>query len=420
MDSRLEPGHAGIAGALVALAVVATGCQDPGPSDDEKRDKVLSTYADIVHATYEDSRDASENLAMAVDTFTASPSEGAWNPLKLAFHQTHNPFVEGEAFRFYGGPIDDVWGHLNAWRMDPSYIDYTQAGATGIINNPDDYPTIDKDTLLALNQADYYRDVATGFHAVEFLIWGEDLNADKSGGKRPATDYSTEPSADRRKAYLKTCAALIVDDLTDLTEVWEDGGSYRSDFLAAGNQTGIARILTGLSTLTEVELAQRLLDRGYEWEPGSDAPPDELAPFSDRTIEDLGQIVGSMENVYLGRYERVDGTMVEGDGLSKLVADADPDLDDQVKAKLEEIQTEIKLIPEPFETAVFLSPESRETVDDVRDALRELDELWVQVGMLLQVEVEQGESEDTDTGDETGDTGTDDGGTVFLPSSDMG
>ena len=112
--------------------------------------------------------------------------------------------------------------------------------------------------------------------------------------------------------------------------------------------------------------------------------------------------------------------MVEGDSLSALVADADTDLDEQVKAKLEEVQAEIKLIPEPFETAVFDSPQSRETVDDVRDALRELDELWVQVGMTLQVEVEQGESEDTGEDTGTGDTGTDDGGTVFLPSSDMG
>lgn len=418
MDSRLKPGRGGIAGALVALCFAAPGCKDPGPSDEEKRDAVLAAYADIATATYEDSLTASEGLVMAVDDFTANPSEGAFNPLKLAFHQTHNPFVKAEAFRFYGGPIDEVWEQLNAWRMDPAYIDYTASGNTGIINDPDAYPTIDEDMLLSLNQAESYRDVSTGFHAVEFLIWGQDLQVVKPG-QRPATDYDTAPNAGRRAKYLKATSALIVDDLEFLVDAWAEDGSYRADFLAAGTQTGIARILTGLSTLTEIELAQRLLDTGYEWEPGADAPPDELGAFNDRTLEDLGEAVTSMQNIYLGRYERVDGTMVEGDGLTKLVSAADSELDEAVIAKLEQIQDEILLIPEPYESAL-LDDAGKETVDDVRDALRELDELWTQVGTALAVEVEHGESEDTGDTGETGETGTDDGGTVFLPSPDMG
>jgi putative iron-regulated protein len=221
----------------------------------------------------------------------------------------------------------------------------------------------------------------------------------------------------RRAKYLEVVTTLLADDIGELADAWAEDGDYRAEFLGGG-QTGLAKILTGLSTLTEVELAARLLDHALDWEPGADAPPDELAPFSDRTLEDLEERMHAMRNVYLGSYTPVDGEPIDGQGLSELVIAVDPDLDARVLAEIDSIVADIGLVPEPFETAIFTSDESRETVDDVRDGLRRLDALWLEVAAALAVDAQHGDTGDEDT--ETGDTGTDDGGTIFLPSSDMG
>ncbi len=50
--------------------------------------------------------------------------------------------------------------------------------------------------------------VATGYHAVEFLLWGQDLNGTGPGnGARPASDFDTKKCTNgncaRRAQYLK-------------------------------------------------------------------------------------------------------------------------------------------------------------------------------------------------------------------------
>ena len=76
-----------------------------------------------------------------------------------------------------------------------------------------------QDTLQ--EAGDIEANVATGYHAIEFLLWGQDLNGTGPGaGKRPATDYRrancTGGNCDRRAAYLKAATDLLVSDLEEM------------------------------------------------------------------------------------------------------------------------------------------------------------------------------------------------------------
>ena len=42
---------------------------------------------------------------------------------------------------------------MNSWPLDEAYIDYVEgAPESGVINLPDEYPTIDADLLVSLNE----------------------------------------------------------------------------------------------------------------------------------------------------------------------------------------------------------------------------------------------------------------------------
>ena len=59
------------------------------------------------------------------------------------------------------------------------------------------FPEITAEALTAANEEGGETNISTGWHAIEFLLWGQDLSA-TGPGARPATDYTTAPNAERR------------------------------------------------------------------------------------------------------------------------------------------------------------------------------------------------------------------------------
>ena len=112
---------------------------------------------------------------------------------------------------------------MNAWPLDEAYIDYVEGSPeAGIVNLPDDYPTIDADLLVSLNEQGGEANISTGWHAIEFLLWGQDLSTDGSGA-RPVEDYTTAPNADRRAAYLAVASDLLLTHLGQMVDAWAPG-----------------------------------------------------------------------------------------------------------------------------------------------------------------------------------------------------
>jgi putative iron-regulated protein len=347
----------------LSVAPVAAFAQAPADAD------VLTNYANIAEAGYGDALSTAKALETAVDALIATPSEATLTAARDAWKAARIPYQQTEAFRF-GNPIVDEWeGKVNAWPLDEGLIDYVD-GAYGtesdsnplyvanIIANPkimvdgaeidatDITPELLQDKLQ--EAAGVESNVATGYHAIEFLLWGQDLHGTGPGaGERPYTDYSTAEHADRRAAYLKAATTLLVSDLQEMVGDWAEGGAARE----AGPGLGIASILTGMGSLSYGEVAGERMKLGLLLHD----PEEEHDCFSDNThVSHLNDGIG-VRNVYLGKYTRVDGSVVEGPSLSQLVAAKDPALDSEIKALLDD--TVVKL------TAIATRAENGEAYD---------------------------------------------------------
>ncbi|WP_316355872.1 imelysin family protein [Devosia sp.] len=324
---------------------------------------VLANYADIALAVYEDSLATAKALDAAIDALIASPSEATLAAARDAWKAARIPYQQTEAFRF-GNPVVDEWeGRVNAWPLDEGLIDYVDASygsesdsnglyVANVIANPkimidgaeldatDITPALLQDNLQ--EAAGVESNVATGYHAIEFLLWGQDLNGTGPGaGARPFTDYSTAEHADRRASYLKAASSLLVSDLEEMVANWTADGAAR----AALPELGISAILTGMGSLSFGEVAGERMKLGLLLHD----PEEEHDCFSDNThVSHLMDAVG-VRNVYLGAYTRTDGSVVEGPSLSEVIAAKDTALDAEIKALLDDTVAKMNVMAERAE-----------------------------------------------------------------------
>ena len=317
---------------------------------------VLDNYADIALAKYADSLTTAQALLDAVNTLTETPSAEALQAAKEAWLASRVPYQQTEVYRFGNAIVDDWEGKVNAWPLDEGLIDYVDAtygGATdeneyavlNVVANPSF--TLSGETVAAaaitpellegqLHEADGVEsNVATGYHAIEFLLWGQDLNGHGVGaGNRPWTDYAageacTGGNCDRRADYLTAATELLVSDLEWMVAQWQDSGDARAQ-LTADENAGISAILTGMGSLSYGEQAGERMRLGVLL----NDPEEEHDCFSDNTNNSHFYDALGIRNVYLGSYTRIDGTVVSGESLSGLVAAADANVDAELTTKL--------------------------------------------------------------------------------------
>ena len=331
---------------------------------------VLETYATLVHAGYEDAYIRALALQRALKTLVENPSDTTLEAAKTAWKAARIPYGQTEAFRFYSGPIDDDAGpesFLNAWPLDESYIDYVDGNATAGIINHAEIP-ITSDQLRTMNEQNGEENISTGFHAIEFLLWGQDQST-TGPGARPYTDFVVSASrADspqlRRGQYVLSVVEMLVHDLKGLVDAWAPGdpNNYRAAFLSVQPAEALRRILSGIGTLSQGELAGERLAVAL----ATRDQEDEHSCFSDNTHVDIVENARGIQNIYKGRYVRVDGTVVEGPGLDTLLShDLQTSLDQQLAATMENVQA---IVP-PFDREITTDA-GRQRVQKAIDALR--------------------------------------------------
>ncbi|WP_416796495.1 imelysin family protein [Ciceribacter azotifigens] len=317
--------------------------------------QVLKHYAALAQAKYEDSLSTAEALDAAIDALITSPSDETLKAARAAWIKARVPYQQSEVYRF-GNPIVDAWeGKVNAWPLDEGLIDYVDAAygtesdenalyVANVIASPQikiggkevDASKITPEFLAeTLHEAgDIEANVATGYHAIEFLLWGQDLNGTGPGaGNRPYTDYDpencTNGNCDRRAAYLKAASTLLISDLKEMVAAWQPEGEATKE-VEKDPKAGIATILTGMGSLSYGELAGERMKLGVLLHD----PEEEHDCFSDNTHNShLNDAIG-VASAYTGEYTRVDGTRMTGPSLSELVAAKDAVLDAEMKAKL--------------------------------------------------------------------------------------
>lgn len=354
-----------------ALIISALTCSVAVPAFAGKPE-VVENYIAIAHATYEDSLTTAQTLQTAVDTLLAEPSEANLQAAKDAWLAARVPYMQTEAYRFGNAIVDDWEGKVNAWPLDEGLIDYVDA-AYGGASDENEYKALNvvatpKFTLSGeevdateitpellsevLQEADGVEaNVATGYHAIEFLLWGQDRHGTEAGaGERAWTDYATggdctNENCDRRGAYLKAATDLLVSDLEWMTAQWAEGGKAASG-LTADPDAAITAMLTGMGSLSYGELAGERMKLGLML----NDPEEEHDCFSDNTHNSHYYDGISIQNVYLGKYTRTDGSEVTGESLSSLVAAADPAVDEALKAALDTSVAELGKIKEAAES----------------------------------------------------------------------
>ncbi|QXP79503.1 MULTISPECIES: imelysin family protein [Winogradskyella] len=293
-------------------------------STDVTKEEVISNYADLVYQSYLDSYNTSVTMQTAIEAFVASPSDATLNTAKNAWFAAREIYGQTEAFRETNGPVDtegDFWslgteGLMNAWPIDESYIDYVSTGTedyAGSYNSiiSDLSVTIDEATLSSLNEDQNDKSISTGWHAIEFLLWGQDntVPADNLAGQRSYMDYTTADNADRRALYLTVTTDLLVSDLLDLTNTWAEGGTYRTVFEALDTDTALQQAINGAFFIAGDELSSERMIAPVDSTDGINGlgQEDEHSCFSDNTNRDIYANAQGVINVIYGSYGSVDG-----------------------------------------------------------------------------------------------------------------
>jgi putative iron-regulated protein len=341
-----------VAAAFCAVSPIAIAQEAPDAA------AVVKTYADIAEAGYTDSLDAARTLKTAVDQLVKEPTDANLKAAREAWRAARIPYMQTEAFRFGNSIVDDWEGKVNSWPLDEGLIDYvsSQYGSespendlyvANVIANTSikiageevDTSKITKELLSdKLQEAGGVEsNVATGYHAVEFLLWGQDLNGTGPGaGNRPATDFDTKNCTgghcERRAQYLETVTDLLVDDLAWMAAQWGPDGAARKAVMADGGQAGVAAIFKGLGSLSYGEMAGERMKLGLLIHD----PEEEHDCFSDNTHASHYYDAKGMQNVYLGTYKRTDGSEVKGPSPSDLVRAKSTEGDTRTLAAIDE------------------------------------------------------------------------------------
>jgi putative iron-regulated protein len=350
-------------------------------------ENVLITNGQYAFAAYEDSvvtaRRLRERFQVLVDGASAETLAAA----REAWLAAREPYGQTEVYRFRRGPIDALRddgtigeegdgpeGRINAWPLGEALIDYVAPAVDGdagpesggavpgvegnVIADRTNFPNLTPEVLAGLTElGGDERNVATGYHAIEFLLWGQDLNSDGSPGfsgrdatpgERPFTDYlpvdqgCTNGNCDRRGQYLLAVTDLLIGDLERVAEAWrpDAGNNYYATFVA-GEKVSLANILEGMGRLGYGELAGERMNVALV----ANSQEDEHSCFSDNTHRDLYLNALGIQNSYLGRYTRIDGRAVSGPGVRDLlIAQGDADVAENLSATLADTVAKLLVI----------------------------------------------------------------------------
>ena len=434
--------------------------QEPTPTID--RAGVVRTNADIAFAGYNDSLSTAMALQQAVDDFVAHPTNGTLQAARDAWLRAREAYQPTELYRLRigPGPIDTLKddgtlgedgdgpeARINGWPLGEAFIDYVAEVAPelneedvlhDVVDGPDsagslDEPgapmgniiadtdmTIDKDTLKEFVEfGDDERNLATGYHAIEFLLWGQDLNAretmwtgadrDNTPGHRPVSDYSQDADCTsgegnsrpamicmRRAMYLQVVTELLIDDLQLLVHAWNPGGNNAGvvDYYAwytdlSRTDVAIKKIMSGMGRMGYGELAGERINIAFR----INSQEDEHSCFSDNTHRDIYLNVLGIQNMYLGNYA-FEGEMIDGLGIYDVVKEADSDLAEELDMA---IQTSLDLAEDISDLAEAGTPfdvqiqEMNETIRLLIIALRDQVGILVRAGEALGIDINEGD-----------------------------
>ena len=348
------------------------------PPADQRLRAVVQRHAEHCHALHRDAATAAVALQQAVQALVATPTEATLLAARTAWIAARVPYAQLEALRGHGGPIDAVEPLLNAWPVDEAFIDAVVGRpAAGIVHDCKTFPVLSVPALELANERGSETNVSVGWHTIEFLLWGQDLDP-KGPGQRPFTDFvdGVGVDADRRRAYLELVTGRLVTHLQELLTAWApDADNFRRRF-EREPRDALRRMLAGTLIHTTFELAGERLAVAYE----TQDQEQEHSCFSDTTGADLvNNQLGIIAVFDGGRGERKDADLLA------YVRNRDPAVATLLEQSLQKTLAALRLIPQPFDQA-FRGADDAPGRVSIRAALQALDaqaEAMAITGQLL-------------------------------------
>ncbi|MCK6264113.1 peptidase [Vibrio sp. ZSDE26] len=328
------------------------------------QEQVVEHYADVAHAVYADALITAKALDQSIESFLASPSKASLFEVQQAWLASRVPYQQSEVYRFGNAVVDDWEGQLNAWPLDEGLIDYVSAdyqyelgnegAAANIVANKKlkigattlDVEQLTPEAIADLNEVGGSEaNVASGYHAIEFLLWGQDLNGTNAGaGERPYTDFvvgegCTNGNCDRRGEYLRAAADLLIQDLEWMEKQWsaDEKGNYREELVNGSAENGLRKMLFGMGSLSLGELAGERMKVALE----ANSTEDEHDCFSDNTHNSHYYNEQGIYNVYTGLYKREDGTLLSGPSIHDLVAQQDKQAAKEIQKQFDVTRSQV-------------------------------------------------------------------------------
>jgi putative iron-regulated protein len=371
---------------LICLSGAAQSQQSPSPPTRA----AIESYVELAFRAYSAAHEDARRLQRAVEEFVSNPAidEAALNRVRQAWIDTRPSYGRTEVFRFYEGPID--FGKradgsqgpeplLNSWPVNEAYIDYVQGNPAAGLVNESQIP-ITRSTLIERNARDDEADVTTGYHAIEFLLWGQDH--DPAGpGHRPARDFVGDGAAARRRQYLQASTDLLVENLGFVVDQWApDKDNYRGHFLKMDARESVADMLTGMATLAGFEVAAERLATPLD----SGSQEDEHSCFSDTTDLDILANVTGIADAYFGR-----SASYQGAGLDAAVTAVNAQIAQRIHEQLAASLQLARALDHPFDQTLVTAPGSpqRAKVEALVTALQTLARLFKLAGSYLGVNI---------------------------------
>lgn len=381
-------------GLSVVTTLFLTGCATKNSSTQTQNKQIsnstiLETYSKIATATYSDALKDAKNLQIAINNFAKNPTNESLVEAKKAWLISRETYGQTEAFRLSNGPIDaeDGWvadtygaleGQINAWPLDENMIDYTidadgkktsgniidTVGAftpSGEKPQSVDVSKITSEAISALNENGGEANVASGYHAIEFLLWGQDQDYSNFlkdeitkgalvSGQRSLSDFTTNKNAQRRLDYLVAVTDKLVDDLDMVSQAWEDKidgnrGLYKGALLGKlsgenaskniDSKDALKTIISGLGVFIKSELANERIAVAVL----TPSEEDEHSCFSDNTHRDILNNYLGFRNILTATYNG------KKYGVS-LLDSLDNDSKKRVKELMASIESKINSIDE--------------------------------------------------------------------------
>lgn len=334
---------------------------------------VVTAYAAHVHAEYAASRASAERMRAAIRAFCAEPTEDALARARETWVAAREIYGRTEVFRFGNGPIDTTRGGtetlINAWPVDEEYIEPADPSAgTGIVRDAAKYPSLGRAIIRLHNQRGGETNVCTGWHAIEFMLWGQDLS-ETGPGTRPASDYrdAASPHAARRREYLLEITDMLVEDLERLETAWApDADNHRRRFLAEPDRS-MRSIITGPSLLVGFEMSGERLAVPLE----TRDQEEEHSCFSDTTHIDFTANIKGVEAVLRGR---------GGPGVIDVVRTVDSARAASLAAALAVAYDAVHEMPVPFDNGMRAADGTPERVR-MQAALEALETLGEEIAL---------------------------------------